>query len=395
MRKIIESLVWRTRAARFARPVRTEKALAAAAKGPVVVAGLFRTASGIGESARACSDAFIAAGIPHVCVDLSERFNQVDVAADRPLGAMPNGDGPGTLILHVNAPEVAPALHALRRYGGAPWRTIGYWVFELEDAPAHWAGACRHLSEIWAPSRFCVEAFRKLTDLPVRLTPYYVAPPPSDESETVRATKTALVMADGRSSLQRKNVEAAIRVFCAALGDREDWRLIVKTRNIAQLPGVADRLKASASGNPRVEFIDGSLAPAERWRLIWDCDVLISLHRAEGFGLPVAEALSIGKPVVATGWSGVVDFTPPHFLTPYNLVSVDDDSGPYGAFREARWAEPDEKAAIELLRSIADGRIPAPAPQQLSWRPYVAALQEQRGAAPAARALLGDDNGVS
>lgn len=353
-RAFVEKQVWRVRRRLLAAPARTPRELLAAKAGPIVVAGLFRTASGIGESARSCADALEEAGIAHLCVDLSAAFNQVDIEADRPLGAMPEARS-GTLILHVNAPEVAPALHVLNHYGAKKWRIVGCWVWELEKAPRSWARAARALSEIWAPSTFCVDAFRPLTSRPVKLVPYRIKPPEGLARAGGHDGLVVLSMADGRSSLARKNIAGAIRVFLAALGERPDCRLIVKTRNLSEFPEEAAALRRAAQGHPRIEFQDASLAPIDRWRLIASCDILLSLHRSEGFGLPIAEALALGKPVVATGWSAPTDFTPPAMLAPYKLEPVNDAGGPYGAFSESRWAAPDEEAAAALLRKIARG----------------------------------------
>ncbi|MDZ7627851.1 MAG: glycosyltransferase [Parvularculaceae bacterium] len=354
-RAFIDSQVWRLRRRLLAAPAVAPKELAAAKAGPVVVAGLFRTASGIGESARSCADALDDAGIAHLCVDLSDAFNQVDMEADRPLSAMPAART-GTLILHVNAPEVAPALHVLKHYGAKTWRIAGCWVWELETAPQSWARAARALSEIWAPSTFCHDAFRNLTTRPVKLVPYRIKPPEGLAQAGAHDGVVVLTMADGRSSLARKNVAGAIRVFLAALGGREDCRLIVKTRNLSEFSEEAAALRCAAQDHPRIEFMDVSLTPLDRWRLIASCDILLSLHRSEGFGLPIAEALALGKAVVATGWSAPTDFTPPEMLTPYTLEPVRDTNGPYDAFTKSRWAAPDEEAAARLLFASATGR---------------------------------------
>ena len=349
MRALIDPVMRRVRAALLASPARTGQEHANASNGPIVVAGLFRTASGIGESARRCSQALAAERVAHICVDLSSDLNQVDLPPDNQLEPMPAAMA-GTLILHVNGPEVAPALHHLRMYGSKRWRVIGCWVWELEAAPDEWRNAVRYLSEIWAPSMFCADAFAELADIPVRVVPYWVKAPRKSSPKT--SPRYALTMADGRSSLRRKNPEAAIRVFLEALGDREDWSLVVKTRNLNEAPAEARRLHAVAAGHPRIKFIDASMSDAERWDLIAGSSVLISLHRSEGFGLPVAEALAAGVPVIATGWSAVAEFTPPASLVPYVLENVDDPGGPYAAFRNSRWAAPVERAAVSRLRHL-------------------------------------------
>jgi glycosyltransferase involved in cell wall biosynthesis len=316
------------------------------------------------------------AGCKPVRVDLSVAFNQIDLPSDDRLTRMPDAPA-GTLILHANGPEVAPALHALQHYGAKRWRIVGCWVWELEAAPTEWAAAARLLSEIWVPSQFCAHAFVALAGIPVRVVPYRITPP--DLAPERKAPLYALTMADGRSSLRRKNPQGAIRVFLDALGDREDWSLIVKTRNLEDAPQAAARLRATARDHPRIRFLDASMTDAERWKLIADASVLISLHRSEGFGLPVAEALAVGVPVIATGWSAVAEFTPAEYLIPYALENVQDEGGPYGAYPESRWAEPDEAAASVLLRRIANAGAPSPRPAVISdAQSYPEALRAPR-----------------
>jgi glycosyltransferase involved in cell wall biosynthesis len=84
-------------------------------------------------------------------------------------------------------------------------------------------------------------------------------------------------------------------------------------------------------------------------------DVLVSLHRAEGFGFAVAEMMALGRPVVATGWSGNADFMagPGAFAVPWRLVPARDPQAIYD-FPDTVWAEPDIAAAAEALRRIAE-----------------------------------------
>ena len=114
----------------IAGPARRPLPIALARRGPIVIAGLFRTASGIGQSARACADAFAVLGIESVNVDLSGVFRQEDMQAEHPLSRMPS-NAFGTLILSFNAPETILALKALRLFWPRRWRVVGQWVWEL------------------------------------------------------------------------------------------------------------------------------------------------------------------------------------------------------------------------------------------------------------------------
>lgn len=356
MKSALRSVALKARRGLLASPVRDQRALAAAAKGPLVVAGLFGTGSGIGESARSCADALADAGLRPRRVDLSSTLGQVDLAFSGE--AFPR-DRRGTLLLHLNPPEVDAALMHLGFWGPRAWRVVGCWVWELETAPASWMTAVRRVSEVWAPSAFCADAFDSFVDVPVRVAPYRIVPPPALAPATGLVPEGAfcvLAMADGRSSFTRKNIEAAVAAFQQGLGSREGAWLIVKTRNANESPEAYSRLKVAACGHPRIVFLDTSLDALGRWRLLARADVLLSLHRSEGFGLTIAEAMAMGKPVVATDWSATAEFLDADvgFPVPYSFASVVDPDGVYVDLTQSRWADPDISAASLALGRLAE-----------------------------------------
>ncbi|MEM8937193.1 MAG: glycosyltransferase family 4 protein, partial [Pseudomonadota bacterium] len=328
LRSLKSNLLTAIRRRRVAKPAGTAAEFDAAVNGPIVVAGLFRTASGIGESARLCADSLEKSGIAVTRVDLSDAFRQTDLLGDSKYQTFP--DEPiGTLILHFNAPETLKALARLGYRGDRKWRVIGYWVYELETIPKEWSAAETLVSEIWTPSKFSAEAIAKAIGLPVRVVPHPVSisdlPHPTAETVKPKADGvTVLTMADGRSSLERKNLLGAINAFNEGLGGRENCRLILKTRNLQEHQGPAMAITRLVNVNPQIALIDHALPEDERRRLMASCDIFLSLHRSEGFGLTMAEAMAFGKPVVATGWSGNLDFMDDTcaVLTPYTLVDV-------------------------------------------------------------------------
>lgn len=321
--------------------------------GPLVVAGFFRTASGVGQSARACVAGLRRHGVDPLCVDVSAAFGQVDLDPGLALAPMPRGAG-GVLILHANAPETERALFELGLWRGRGWRVIGYWAWELDVAPPGWAAAARHLAEVWTPSAFVAGAFRESVSRPVKVVPHYVEVPPPPPPPRGGAT-VCLAMADGRSSFHRKNLLGAVAAFRRAAAARDDVRLIVKTRNLREYPEDAAALAAATGGDPRIETLDRSLPASEQKALIAAADIVVSLHRSEGFGLVLAEAMAAGKAVVATAWSGNMDFTDADvaMMVPARRVAADDPSGVY-AQGGGRWAEPDLDAAAAMLSRLFD-----------------------------------------
>lgn len=322
--------------------------------GPLVVAGFFRTASGVGQSARACAAGLRRHGYAPLCVDVSAAFGQEDLDPGLDLAPMPRASG-GVLILHANAPETERALFELGLWRGRGWRVIGYWAWELDVAPPGWADAARHLAELWTPSAFVADTFRESVGRPVKVVPHYVETPPLAPPRG--GATVCLAMADGRSSFHRKNLLGAVAAFRRAAAARDDVRLIVKTRNLGEYPQDAAALAAATGGDPRIETLDRSLPPAEQKALIAAADIVISLHRSEGFGLVLAEAMAAGKAVVTTAWSGNMDFTDADvaMMVPARLAAADDPSGVY-AQDGGRWAEPDIDAAATMLSRLFDDR---------------------------------------
>ncbi len=354
-----EKLRWRMRPWILARPL-----VGTAPSGPLVVAGLFRSASGIGQSARACFAALQQQGEQPVAVDLTGPLLQPeDLPACASYAQMPR-DPSGTLILHVNGPETERALFKLGLVRPRSWRVIGYWAWELPVGPTSWAHAATWLSEVWTPSRFAMAAIASISPVPVRTVPHYVDPDPVHDTMAEQPSGldvsdsdfVVLVMADGRSSLRRKNVADAVSAFKSAFPDRTDVRLVLKCRNLEEFPAEAARIAGRIGADKRVLLIDGTLSAGEIAWLQQRCDVLLSLHRSEGFGLPLAECMARGKPVIATGWSGNVDFMTDEtsILLPYRLVPVEDSLPAYGEASSAVWAEADPEAAAIALRELAD-----------------------------------------
>ena len=344
----------------IARPARGTPEISQARHGPLTIAGLFRTASGVGRSARACADALNALSLNPVHVDLSAMFGQVDMEAEHSLRRMPL-DMMGTLMLHLNAPETTLALKALGLFRPRRWRVIGHWVWELERMPPEQTRVSRHLTEIWAPSTFVRNAIASSVSIPVKVVPYYLRVPSNLRPERARFSLkddeiAVLSMADGRSSLTRKNLIGSIRVFLAAVGDRPNCRLILKTRNLGIHERAAEDVLAAVRHHKQMTLIDRPLSSRDTLSLIRSCDIFLSLHRAEGFGLTMAEAMALGKPVIATGWSGNMDFMceDTAAIVPYRFVPVVDASDIYESASEARWAEPDERLATQILTGLLD-----------------------------------------
>lgn len=331
---------------------------------PLVVAGLFRTANGIGEAARTTYRALRAAGLQPVAVDLSAQLSSVDLSPDIPLQTMPDSEL-GVLILQLNGPETIPALSFLDMTRDRSWFTIGYWAWELPVFPETWDQAFPFLSEIWAISSFTADAIgQHRQSPPIEIFGHAVCAPPDVSPNRARFslpddTFVFLTLGDSMSSMDRKNCIGAIKAHLKAFGDDDTSVLVVKTRNLEHAPKAKHDIEAAIGPASNIILLDEALSEYEIWQLLTSVDAVISLHRSEGFGLSLAQAMSIGKPVIATNWSGNTDF-----MTDRNAILITPDLVPcndvYEVYNSAGavWAEIDVDEAARQMRQLAkDGNV--------------------------------------
>jgi hypothetical protein len=169
---------------------------------------------------------------------------------------------------------------------------------------------------------------------------------------------------DYLSVFERKNPLAVVRAFRAAFARDAGASLTIKTINHEHDPVGRARLQATIADEPDIRLIERYLDSGAKDALTAACDCYVSLHRSEGFGLTMAEAMYLGKPVIATGYSGNLDFMTPHnsYLVDYELVPVGEGAAPYPA--DAEWAEPSVEDAARLMRHVFERREEARAKGQ-------------------------------
>lgn len=327
--------------------------------GPVCVVGFHGSVLGIGEAARACSNALRAAGAEVIDWDISALFGH----SVRSVGVYPT-DAPAqaaALVVFLNPLEL---VQLVAMTGAAPFRDrfcVGAWAWELQTAPPSWRAAMRYVDEVWACSHFVADAVAPIAPgrTPVRVLPHALTLPPDqrERASTAGGSKTTVLMVfDAGSGFVRKNPIAAVRAFRRA---NEGGRavLVCKVGGAGTAPELMAELSAEIGGAEDVRLISDWLTAEQMGDLNAQADVVISLHRSEGFGLVLAQAMAAGKPVLATGWSGNLDFMTPDdsVLVDYTLVPVRD---PQGFYRGGLWAEPDiEDAAAKLKALLGDPEL--------------------------------------
>lgn len=343
--------------------------------GPVTVAGLFRSTTGMGEGARLCLSSLRSLGLETRYFDLSATFGQQDLPDANLVGEPARQEEGGSLIVHLNAPYVPFALVAMGRRLVRHRRVIGYWHWELQEVPRSWRKGFRHVHEIWVPSRFTADAVRPHTELPVRVVPHPVAL--SVDLALGRAdfglpenAFIVLTMFHTGGSFVRKFPIASVRAFRKAFGDDPNTLLLVKAADVKNVPWALGELEREIGGAQNISLIHDKLSQKANAALIACADVILSLHRSEGFGLLPAQAMLLGKPVVATGWSGNMDFMTERnsALVDYTLITVCDPQGTYDQ-PDQLWADPDVEHAAHWLRKLASS-------PELRWQLGAAAMED-------------------
>jgi glycosyltransferase involved in cell wall biosynthesis len=272
--------------------------------------------------------------------------------ADHPeLGELRGGSE--AALLCMNAPELRRALDGGVRLPRAR-RRVGVWAWEVDPAPRDWARTATSLDEVWVYSSYVRLLLDPVLDVPVTAVPLPVPEPRPEGPPDPRTAEgfSFLFLFDFHSMLQRKNPLGLVDAFTRAFASGEGPRLVLKSFNGDQRPDDLARLRKAIGDRPDVDVVDEYVTRGRRDAMLAGCDCYVSLHRAEGFGLTLAEAMALGKPVIATGYSGNLDFTTPEnsYLVDATPAAVGEDNEVYP--RDARWADPDLDHAAELMRRV-------------------------------------------
>ena len=315
---------------------------------------------GLGENLRSLARACGTGGIPFVVIDIDTRLNTRQ--ADRRMAPHLSADLRHTVsLMCVNPDMLGSARSLLERTRGAGGRSIGYWFWELETVPTSWTSAFDAVDEIWCATGFIAGALRRATTKPV----YQIAP--ALEIVLRRPYRRAefglpedrflfLFTFDYNSFVARKNPEGVIAAFRSAFApERDDVGLVVKSVNGVHRPDRVAAINARIGGDPRIHHLDRFVGRDESYGLMSVCDAYVSLHRAEGLGLGLVESMALAKPVIATGYSGNLEFMNDanSLLVAYRLVPI--QPGEY-VLEDPRffWADPDVDDAARQMRRLVD-----------------------------------------
>jgi glycosyltransferase involved in cell wall biosynthesis/SAM-dependent methyltransferase len=345
----------------LARPGTHGVSAAGAAVDGLNVVGYLNAELGVGEVARQAIGALDAAGIPVIPIGVTAGVGREEHDFEH----QSHASGPFTTnLVCVNADMLPTIAGQLGPGFFEDRRTIGWWWWESDALPERWHGSFDLVDEIWAGSRFVAETLAKVSPVPVAYIPTPVTMRPG-----VAFDRAAVGLPDGfvflfsfdfNSVVARKNPAGVVEAFRRAFPEpRAGVSLVLKSINGDRHPDAVAALAQVIGGRDDIVLRDEFLDADQRDVLIASCDCYVSLHRSEGFGFTLAEAMLLGKPVIGTAYSGSGDYLSDQtgFVVDHELVPIGEGAEPYPA--DGRWAEPDLDHAAELLRRVVEDPVEA------------------------------------
>lgn len=317
---------------------------------------------GLGEACRAHIRAMEAAAIPIAIQDIQEK-SQLNL--DNTYATLLSKHRPYAInLLHANPhlqgvmDQISPNYFKENKYN------IGFWAWELPTFSHEFHYAFDLFDEIWTYSNYCAEAISIVSPIPViKVMPSITFSPSLLEREDLGLPDDKFIfffMFDFASIFERQNPLATIEAFKRAFSQSNDEvLLLIKYRSHPLFVHQEQQMIALAESCPSIRFIQEDLRRNELDALMYNCDCYISLHRAESFGMTMAEAMLLGKPVIATAYSSNVEFmnVSNSFLVKYQLVTTTENYGPYPA--GSVWADPDVDHAAYQMKYVVENHYEA------------------------------------
>ena len=319
--------------------------------------GYARAEMGIGESCRIAARNLEAADIPFGILNFTGT-NSARMGDMSWIQKEINKPEYNVNLFHINAEQM---MEIYASYGNELFENkynIGYWHWELPDFPEEWIENFSLVDEIWAPSTFVVDSIAMKSPVPVVKIPHSIVVNIQEQRtreffQLPQGAFLFLAMYDVKSYKERKNPSAAIAAFKTAFSpDDLSVGLVLKVNCYKSNQQELDFLESLISDYQNIYLIKETISRNDVNALLAVTDCFVSLHRSEGFGLGLAEAMFLGKPVIGTNWSSNTDFMNDSNSCPvkYKLVPVGQDYGPYKSYQH--WADPDVEHAAQYMARL-------------------------------------------
>lgn len=324
------------------------------------VVGFLSSVLGLGEAARAMVHGLSSQsndGWPLELINL--QMPQFPVLQDKTFDNFESEFKYAINLTMLNPPEheYAAKYYDISNFKGR--YNIGLWYWEMVDVIEEWRIGSKLIDELWVTTDYIRDNMLQFTSAPV----HKVTIPIVIDMFRINAdrglfglpenTFLFIFAFDYNSVMSRKNPSAVIEAYRLAFGDRKDVGLVIKSINSDKQPEHQVELK-NAIKDLNAFVVDGEMERYQNLSLYTACDCYASLHRAEGFGLAMAECMYLGKPVIATGYSGNMEFMnhDNSFPVRYEMVQIQED---HNLYRKGQWwAEPDTKHAAVCMNALVN-----------------------------------------
>ncbi|MFL6537221.1 MAG: glycosyltransferase [Chthoniobacterales bacterium] len=317
----------------------------------------FCNPSGLQQAALWTKAALERAGLQTSCRDVPVPRHYIPPDREKWLGVEIH---PVTILTHAATPYFLNAYERAGLHRRSDVYRIAYWAWELEAVPDDWIESAQTVDEIWSPTPFVADAMRRVMPRPVfEMLPGVeigaMEPVKKEDLGSAGGRFVFLFMFDLHSQIHRKNPGAVVAAFRRAFDASEPVTLVIKATGGDIFKDDFEVLEEICRAE-NVVLIHEVMSRARAYGMVAMCDCFVSLHRSEGFGLGLAEAMLLGKPVIATGYSGNLAFMNHEnsMLVDYEMVEITEDRPVYT--KGNRWAEPSVEHAAQLMREVFDDR---------------------------------------
>lgn len=324
--------------------------------------GFIRGAFGLGQGCRLLAEAVNATELSWTSYSIENLYEGISYDDNTWSHKISNTFLYNINIIHINSLEFSLVCSQLGKSFRRGRYNIAFWLWELDVFPSQWVDAISLVDEIWTPAEFISNGIRKVTNKPVCTIPYPISAPVDEtiDREFFNLPKDKflfLCMFDTNSCIDRKNPFGAISAYKLAFPvENPDVGLVIK----AIYPSNEDlsEIRRQLEGYHNVYFILETLPKNQVNSLITCSDVFVSLHRAEGFGLVLAEAMLLGTPVIATNWSANTEFMNSEVacMVDYEIVTIEKDLWRISYKKGSRWAEPNLTQAAEFMKRLFENK---------------------------------------
>lgn len=326
----------------------------------VNMSGFFNAEIGFGEAIRNNLNALKKVGVPAKPINFNQnvrnRLNDTLVSFEDNINNYPVN------IVHLNIDAILSFIQEKSTDYFQGKYNIGYWAWEMEEFPDVYAEYFKFYDEIWTCSRYCLDSMSLKSPIPVVNIPHPIDIKQEDidsafETGLSEDCFNFLFVFDYNSLIERKNPIGLIDAYEKAFGlNNEKVKLVLKTSLSNQHGKSKKKVMDRIGNNTSIIYKEEMLRRPELLALMNKADCYISLHRSEGFGLTIAEAMALGKPVITTAYSGNLDFTHVNnsFLVKYKMLKHEVDLSVLP--KNNYWSEPDTDHAAELMKFVFENQ---------------------------------------